>query len=94
MIYVMLLNLGFNAKFVLEKENKEIWESYHKIALPAMELDSPNLDLELINLDMDLLMDLECMDLPLWDLILVDQDMDSEQDLSMEDIHIIKNMIN
>ena len=39
-------------------------------------------------------MDLECMDLPLWDLILVDQDMDSEQDLSMEDIHIIKNMIN
>ena len=88
MIYVTSRNLGFNAKFVMEKENKEIWESYHKIALPAMELDSPNLDLELINLDMDLLMDLEFMDL-IWE-EWEDQDLDMERDLSLEDIHIIK----
>ena len=42
---------------------------------------------------MDLLMDLVCMDLLRWDLILVDQDMDMEQDLNLEDIHIIKIMI-
>ena len=70
MIYVTSRNLGFNAKFVMEKENKEIWESYHKIVLPVMELDSPNQDMELINLEWDLedlvYLDLICMALIIW----------------------------
>jgi hypothetical protein len=49
----------------MEKENKEIWESYHKIVLPVMELDSPNQDMELINPEWDLedlvYLDLICM---------------------------------
>ena len=70
MIYVMSRNLGFNAKFVMEKENKEIWESYHKIVLPVMELDSQNQDMELINLEWDMehqvFLDLICMALIIW----------------------------
>ena len=46
MIYVTSLNPGFNAKSVTEKENKEIWESYHKIALLVMELGSLSQDME------------------------------------------------
>ena len=97
MIYVMSLNLGFNAKSVMEKENKEIWESYHKIVLPVMELDSLNQDMELINPEWDLedlvYLDLICMALIIWwDHIIwlvvhiMDQDL---EDLDMELILLI-----
>ena len=94
MIYVMSQNHGFNAKFAMVKANKEIWESYHKIALPVVEQVLPNPEWELINLDMDMDMahileylDLECMDLILqldptiWDPM---EDLDQAMDPVME----------
>ena len=98
MIFVMWLNLGFNAKFVLEKESKEIWGFYHKIAQLVKVSDSLGLDMELIK-DLELV-DQELQDLELWDHIILDLDMVfmalflwEDMDLIMELIHlIIKNI--
>ena len=54
MIFVTLLNLGFNAKFVLEEEDKDIL-NYLQIVMLVEVLDLLNLDLVLEDLPMELM---------------------------------------